>query len=129
MHDAFVRLASANPPDTPRSPEAYLQRIVRNLLLDRAKRAANRHEHVPIEPDMDLAVPPDQSYAIEADDVKRQYREAVAALPPRTREVFLLHRVDEVGYADIAEQLGISIGTVRWHMAQAILRIGEALEG
>jgi RNA polymerase sigma factor (sigma-70 family) len=127
VHDAFTRLAAARPKEALRRPEAYLQRIVRNLLVDRAKRAANRVEHLPIDHHAELAVAPDQSYAIEAEDMKRLYRDAVAALPPRTREVFLLHRVDEIGYAEIAERLNISLSTVQWHMAQAILRIGEAL--
>ncbi len=128
VQDAFARLAAARPRGPLRNPEAYLQRIVRNLLIDRGKRASTRAVHLSIDEAPVLAVAPDQSYAIEADDVKRRYRAAVAALPPRTREVFLLHRIDELDYREIAVRLGIRVGTVQWHMAQAILRIGEALQ-
>lgn len=111
----------------PRNPQAYLQRIVRNLLVDRGRRPEARVEHCPIDQGIDLPVPPDQAYGLEVAQLKRRYREAVAALPNRTREVFLLHRVDELGYQEIAMRLRISPATVRWHVAQAILSIGEAI--
>lgn len=58
----------------------------------------------------------------------RQYREALDALAPRTRQVFLLHRVHEKSYKDIAAELGISVRTVEWHIGQALLHITRALD-
>lgn len=127
VQEAFLRLVGSSPDAPLRNPEAYLQRIVRNLLIDRSRLRTNKLPHLPIE-DCDIPIPAAQSYAIEASDMRRQYRSAVDALPPRTREVFLLSRVEEVGYTEIAERLGISIRTVEWHVAQAIIRIDNALE-
>jgi RNA polymerase sigma factor (sigma-70 family) len=127
VQEAFARLAGSSPGAPLRNPEAYLQRIVRNLLIDRSRHRASKAQHVPLE-DFEIAVAPDQTYAIEADDMRLQYRTAVEALPPRTREVFLLSRVEEVGYKEIAERLGISIRTVEWHVAQAIICIDKALD-
>ncbi len=130
VHDAFVRLltaATARP--EPERPAAYLQRIARNLLVDGARRAAVRCETVPLQPDSAvMAYAPEQTLAIEVEDVRKQYRAAVDALPPRTREVFLLHRVEELTYRQIAERLGIGIRTVEWHIAEALVRIGESLD-
>lgn len=128
LQEAFARLARSRQGVSLRSPEAYLQRIVRNLLIDRSRRAAKRPLHVPIDDDMDLAAPPDQAYAIEVNQMRDQYRAIVATLPPRTRQVFLLHRVDELPYSEIADRLEISVRTVEWHIAQAIANIGKALE-
>ncbi len=126
VQEAFARLAGASPGGALRNPEAYLQRIVRNLLIDRARRAI-KVPHVELVEDLDVAVAPGQANAIEASDIRRLYRAAVDALPTRTREVFLLSRVEEVGYKDIADRLGISVRTVEWHVAQAIIRIEKAL--
>lgn len=127
VQEAFLRLVGSNPDAPLRNPEAYLQRIVRNLLIDRSRHRSANVRHVSVE-DLEIPVPPEQSYAIEASDMKRQYRSAVDALPPRTREVFLLSRVEDVGYREIADRLGISIRTVEWHVAQAIIRIDQALD-
>jgi RNA polymerase sigma-70 factor (ECF subfamily) len=129
VHEAFSRLLGASAGTSLRNPGAFLNRIVRNLLIDRSRRNAARPPLVPLEPGTDIAVPPDQGQALELDDMRQRYRAIVDALPPRTREVFLLHRVDELGYREIAERLDISIRTVEWHIAQAIYRIGKELDG
>ncbi len=49
------------------------------------------------------------------------------ALTPKTREVFLLHRAQELSYKEIAAKLEISISTVEYHMARALVHIGRAL--
>ena len=42
-------------------------------------------------------------------------------LPPLVREAFLLSQLDGMGQADIAERLGISLATVKRHIAKAML--------
>lgn len=128
LHDAFARLVGSRPGTALHNPEAYLQRIIRNLLIDRSRRSAKKPAHLPITDEMEFAVPPDQEYAIEVSQMREQYRAIVAALPPRTRQVFLLHRVDELQYIEIAARLEISVRTVEWHISEALSQIGKALE-
>lgn len=128
VHEAFARLLGARTGPSLRSPAAFLNRIVRNLLIDRSRRNAARPPLVALEQDCAIAVAADQGQALELDQMRQRYRQVVDALPPRTREVFLLHRVDELGYREIAERLDISVRTVEWHIAQAIYRIGKELD-
>jgi len=127
VQDAFARLLGSSAQDGLRQPEAFLNRIVRNLLIDRSRRVANRTPHVPIDESNELAERATQEDGIELVQMRERYRLAVDALPPRTREVFLLHRVDGLGYKEIATQLGISIRTVEWHVGEALVRIGKEL--
>ncbi len=53
-------------------------------------------------------------------DIERQVREAIADLPDRTREIFLLSRDEGRSYRQIAEQLDISIKTVETLMGRAL---------
>lgn len=129
VQEAFSRLLGARSGPSVRNPGAFLNRIVRNLLIDRSRRAAVQPHHVALEPDTEISVPPDQGQALELKQMRQRYRDIVASLPPRTREVFLLHRIEELGYREIAERLDISIRTVEWHIAQAIYRIGKELDG
>lgn len=130
VQDAFARLIQARPAAVLRAPKAYLQRIVSNLLRDRYKRAEHRfvvRDGGVLEPPL-VTVPPEQSWAIEAKELMTAYAAAVAALTPRTREVFLLHRVEELRYREIAERLGITVATVEYHMARALAELDKALD-
>jgi RNA polymerase sigma factor (sigma-70 family) len=129
VHDAFARLLGAFGRQRLRQPEAFLNRIVSNLLIDRSRRRRARPRHVPIDEEEDrLAVAPEQDQQIELAQMRDRYRDLVASLPPRMREVFILHRVEDLGYSEIAARLDISVRTVEWHIAEAIVRIGKGLE-
>ena len=50
-------------------------------------------------------------------------------LPDRTREVFLLHRIEEMKSKDIAAHLSISVSSVEKHIAKAVRFLTEWSEG
>jgi RNA polymerase sigma factor (sigma-70 family) len=127
VQEVFARMAGSKHLAEVRDPRAYLSRILRNFLIDRKRRESTSLALLPLE-GVEPSAPPDQFHGIEVAEMRAQYRTAVDALPPRTRQVFLLHRSKEQSVKSIAGQLGISPRTVEWHLAQAILRIGEALE-
>lgn len=128
VHDAFARMLGASSLNGLREPEAFLNRIVRNLLIDRSRRLARKAEHVPLEAEAEIGVRAEQSDAIEVEQMRDRYRELVALLPDRMREVFVLHRLEELSYVEISAKLGISVRTVEWHIAEAIVRIGKGLD-
>ncbi|WEK02192.1 MAG: sigma-70 family RNA polymerase sigma factor [Candidatus Sphingomonas phytovorans] len=102
------------------TPEAYLLKASENLVRDaaraRARHAADQHvsdDDVPLQGH-------DQIAALEARDALRRIEAALARLKPRTREIFLAHRIDGYSYAEIATRTGLSIKTVEMHMTRAI---------
>lgn len=127
VQDLFARLAAGRPLQELRNPQANLRRILRNYLIDRNRRERRAPAMLPLD-GIEPAVPPSQSHAIEVMQLQDRYRAGVEALAPRTREVFLMHRVEEISVKAIADQLEISSRTVEWHLAQAIMKIGEILE-
>jgi DNA-directed RNA polymerase specialized sigma24 family protein len=54
---------------------------------------------------------------------------AVEALPPLTRVVFLLHRVDDLSYEAIARRLSIGVRAVETGVADALYRLCCTLDG
>lgn len=50
----------------------------------------------------------------------RRVVQAIGQLPERTREVFVLHRLEQLTYPQIAEGLGIAVSTVEKHMIRAL---------
>ena len=53
---------------------------------------------------------------------------AIARLPKRTRDVFLMHRFDDLRYDRIAHCLGISEKTVEREIVRTLCAIREARE-
>lgn len=53
---------------------------------------------------------------------------ALAALPERTRHVFLLFRSEGLSYREIAESLGISRKGVEYHLRRAVKAVMEAMK-
>ncbi len=72
--------------------------------------------------------PATQEWNLEAADLLELYEKAVDAMPLKTRRVFLMHRVDELSYREIHEQLGISIATVEYHMMKALGQIAKVVD-
>ncbi|RJF86115.1 sigma factor-like helix-turn-helix DNA-binding protein [Sphingomonas cavernae] len=58
----------------------------------------------------------------------RRIEDAIVSLPPQTREVFMMHRFENLGYDRIAHRLDLSIADVERHIAKALLRLCHALE-
>ena len=53
---------------------------------------------------------------------------AIATLPPRARQVFVLHDVSGYRYREIAEMLGVALGTVKAHLHRARSLLREELQ-
>lgn len=129
VQDAFTRLAGFPRLGDLANPAAYLQRIARNLVVDRARRRKTREIlHVPLD-DWDGEVQPVQEEAIVAKDILRLYERAMAELPERTRTIFLLQRVEGMTYRQIARKLDVTLWTVEHHMKRAIAHIDRVFEG
>lgn len=58
-------------------------------------------------------------------EIQERFRETLAGLPERHRQVIELHDVDGFSAEEIAGQLGVAAGTVRWyiHQARRVLRV------
>jgi RNA polymerase sigma-70 factor (sigma-E family) len=54
--------------------------------------------------------------------------QAILTLPPRQRAVLVLKYYEDLTEADIADTLGMAVGTVKSHSHAALHRLGELLE-
>ncbi len=103
----------------------YLMQSVRNRSLDHLKREANRERlRQAYFGGTEQAV----ANAAEARALGEQIEAAVTSLPPMAARVFRMHYVEQLSYAEIAAQLGISENTVSNHMTKALKRLRERLK-
>lgn len=121
VQEVFARMFGSGALDRIENPPAYLTRIARNLLIDRARRKKRDCPILyPLDEERDGASRAEQAWRIEALDLARLYRQTVRAMPPKTRRVFVMHRLRRLTYKQIAERVGISIATVEYHMMRAL---------
>jgi RNA polymerase sigma-70 factor (ECF subfamily) len=128
-NESFLRLLRMAPGDLSRiqHPEAFLRQISMNLLRDwvRAKTLRERSR-----PALELASDQqlDQITALESRDTLRRLERAMGKLKPRTREIFLAHRIHGFSYAEIAERTGLSVKGVEKQMSKAIAKIDRLMD-
>lgn len=118
--DTFCRLIEKSPEPRIETPRTFLATIARRLLVDDVRRrdveraildaqalhGANGEEITP-------------ERIVEAAQFLDMILRVLERLPVQARETFLLRRIEGLGQSDIAERLGISISTVKRHIAAA----------
>jgi RNA polymerase sigma-70 factor (ECF subfamily) len=64
----------------------------------------------------------------EQSELREQLKKVLEILPPRQKAIVELFELEGFTSLEIAEMLGLSDGTVRWHLHQARGKLREALE-
>lgn len=104
---------------------AWLFSILHNLFVDRVRSARSS----PLEPMPEEGVAamarPTQTDMMEVRDLDK----ALLALSSEHREVLLLVAVEQMSYKQVAEVLGVPLGTVMSRLSRARERLRELLDG
>jgi RNA polymerase sigma factor (sigma-70 family) len=122
VQETFVRLAQLSPAQQPDNPRAFLFRIAANLATDHQRRLSYRAKYES-QDEAAAETPDSRPAADEAVFSKQQVlrlHDAIAELPPKCRDVFILHKFHHLSYAEVAARLGITKSTVVKHMIKAL---------
>lgn len=110
------------------NPVAYLYKLGSNILLDRVRaqrRALAREDayadaHSNLTPEGPAAEAPSPEDAWASRRRLERVMSTVDAFPPQRRRVFIMHKLEGLSYAEIAEVLGVSKSAVEKHMIAAL---------
>ncbi|WP_040372027.1 RNA polymerase sigma factor [Butyricimonas synergistica] len=99
---------------------AYLCRAVKNSCID-----YKLHEKVEERYRREMAVlaPEDAGEEDDFEELYARLQAVMETLPPKCREIFVLGCVESMSYKEIAEQLNISVNTVKTQMKSAYKKI------
>jgi RNA polymerase sigma-70 factor (ECF subfamily) len=128
VQDAFVKVLTHLPDFQGRSSfKTWLLRVVSNAALDLGRQRGRRSAAEPNESGEGAEGPlvwDDPTLGLERADLRRRIDAALARLPEPQRQTFVLHVDADLSYREVAEALGISIGTVmsRLYYARQKLR-------
>jgi RNA polymerase sigma factor (sigma-70 family) len=122
----FVRMRGRWPSSLER-PQAYLRRIATNILKDRAKADFRHSASLHVVADEEALPGLDQHRLLESRDMLRRLEAAMMRLRPKTREIFMAHRIDGMTYAEIAERTGLTVKGVETQMSRALAQLDRML--
>lgn len=125
VQDVFTRLAVREQGDAIRQPEAYLLRSAANVWRDYLRRqkthARDAHDEYRDEQHSSEESGPD--HVLQGMQTIEVLLRALDELPGRTRQVFVLCRVEGMRQQAVARRLGISISAIEKHMMKAIAHL------
>jgi RNA polymerase sigma-70 factor (ECF subfamily) len=126
--EAYLRLLRVERVELVRQPRAYLYRIAVKLVSEfrlRARRDPITYDSETLAELAETAgveVSTDTERAAEAEQVEALLEQ----LPPLYRAIFILRKRDGLSYPEIAQQLEISVHTVKKYLARAVAKCRHA---
>lgn len=132
VQEVLVRVQRGLVTYRPGSLEGWLSRIATNAFLDDVRRRKRRPaDLLPEHEAMDRVAPPapapDEQLAV--DTLPEHVQDALRALPDEYRAAVVLCDVVGSSYEDIAEALGVPVGTVRSRIHRGRARLRDTLTG
>jgi RNA polymerase sigma-70 factor (ECF subfamily) len=135
VQEAFVKaLTHLRTFERRSSFKTWLLRVVSNAALDFGRQRGRREvlrmdllgpqQREGLEP----RVQPEPGGNLDRDDLRRRLQAAIAQLSAAQRQTFVLHAEAELSYREVADVLGISIGTVMSRLFYARQKLRALLE-
>lgn len=128
VQDALLRIRRGLETYRPGSLEGWLARIVTNVFLDDVRRR-RRRPTVALPPDHEHRLPPAAAADAASEALSEEVQGALDSLPPDFRVAVVLCDVADLGYDEIAGQLGVPVGTVRSRIHRGRRMLREMLSG
>lgn len=129
--ETYMRLVNLAQTTSVSYPRALLFRTATNLAIDYLRKGKYERQHTGEALDDAInvasAAPSAERVVLDKQRLK-VFLQAIDTLPPRCREAFLLHRVHDCSYRDIAGRLNISQSAVEKLIMRALLHCRNTLE-
>lgn len=130
VQDTFLRIAQLENVERILCAPSYLFRVAHNLMIDHHRRYGEKRFDKDASAYFAALVdeasgPEEQAFDALA---LEQLESLLERMPERTRDIFMLCRVEGMTHKETARYLRISTSSVQKHMATALARIGKALD-
>ena len=121
--EAYLRAYVAEQQKEIEQPRAYLFRIARNLALTKLTKKSEKITDYLEESGASVVIECGAAAdsEVEAQESLGLYCEAVAALPEKCRQVFLLRKVHGLAHKEIADRMSLSVSSVEKYLRRGIL--------
>lgn len=130
VQEAYARLFALDEWSSIANPHAFTMRIIRNLAIERFRRAdIVRLDQSALLRAVDIADDdPTPDVVAMARAELRQVATVMQNMPPRMREALYLRRIEGLPPAQVAERMNISVSTVETHLVKALRLLVKRLD-
>jgi RNA polymerase sigma factor (sigma-70 family) len=131
----FVRLLAGSPINRVEDAEAYVFTIATNLLRDRARKAMRGSHDAPLDQALidelmqGIVEERTPERVLLARESLAEVLKALEGLGERTRDIFILSRLENMKHRSIADLYGIGVSTVEKHVIKAALFLAVRYSG
>lgn len=125
VQNVFVKLWRLCSSVTFSKVKAYLYRAANNSFLNEKE-----HEKIVLRHLKNVSNPVDHEnpeYLIQMNEFHEKLKNAIASLPHKEREVYLLSRMEKKTYVEIAEITGLGVKAIERRMSKALLQLRDVL--
>lgn len=129
VQEVFARIVARQSPAPVEYLNAYVFQTAANVFADRGRSRMTRRatSHVAFDQDRHAEEAFDPHRILRGKEDLEVVTAALLSLPERTRTVFVLLRLEERRYKDVAAQLRISVSAVEKHMVRAMEHLSAAV--
>ncbi|MEM8966105.1 MAG: sigma-70 family RNA polymerase sigma factor [Bacteroidota bacterium] len=125
VQEAYVKIWEKNIQYHSQKTRGLLYKIANDLWVSHYRKSHSEAKYrLSLSLDQDSNDTENQLYYQE---LKAQYEKALARLPEKKRVVFLMNRMDEMTYSEIADRLNISVKAVEKRITQALQELRKIL--
>ncbi len=128
--EAYLRAYVAEQKKSIEQPKAFLFRIAKNVALTKLNKKSLKitdyieESSIPF----NLGSEPGADAEVEAQELLGLYCDAVATLPEKCRQVYLLRKIHGLSHKEIAERMSLSISSVEKYLLKGILDCRAIIE-
>lgn len=128
VQDTFVRiLQSGTAVAEIAQPKSYLATIARGLMVDHFRRNDIERAYLAELAQVPEALQPSPEERAILLETLLTIDTMLFGLGPKVRQAFLLAQIDGLSYAAIAEEMGVSVSSVKKYMCKAVLQCLKCL--
>lgn len=126
VQDAFMRMWNNCSKVTVEKSKSFLFTVANNLFIDEYRKVKTRLKLKEVHQNVESKE--DGQFHLESKEFKSYLEEAIDGMTDASKEVFIMHRFNDMSYQEIADSLQLSKKSIEKRMSKALKHLSTKIE-